>query len=74
MGCPNATYISRVHAPVGLEVKVFPNKIAFIEGLTRVSFKVLFDGKEASNGYNFGSVTWFDGRHSVRLSFAVNVE
>ncbi|KAJ6704919.1 PROPROTEIN CONVERTASE SUBTILISIN/KEXIN [Salix purpurea] len=74
VGCPNATYISRVHAPVGLEVKVFPNKIAFIEGLTRVSFKVLFDGKEASNGYNFGSVTWFDGRHSVRLSFAVNVE
>uniref|UniRef100_A0A6N2K5D7 Sulfotransferase n=1 Tax=Salix viminalis TaxID=40686 RepID=A0A6N2K5D7_SALVM len=70
VGCPNATYISRVHAPVGLEVKVFPNKIAFVEGLTRVSFKVLFDGKEASNGYNFGSVTWFDGRHSVRLSFA----
>ncbi|KAG6783262.1 hypothetical protein POTOM_012707 [Populus tomentosa] len=74
VGCPNATYISRVQAPVGLEVKVFPKKIAFIEGLTRVSFKVLFYGKEAFNGYNFGSVTWFDGRHSVHLSFAVNVE
>lgn len=74
VGCPNATYISRVHAPVGLEVKVSPKKIVFIEGLTRVSFKVLFYGKEASSGYNFGSVTWFDGRHSVLLSFAVNVE
>lgn len=74
VGSPNATYIASVHAPVGLVVKVLPKKVVFTEGLTRISFKVSFNGKEATTGYNFGFVTWFDGKHSARLSFAVNVE
>lgn len=74
VGPSNATYIAKVHAPVGLVVKVFPRKLVFLQGLTRLSYKVLFFGKEAPSGYNFGSLTWFDGRHSVRTVFAVNVE
>ena len=74
VGSPNSTYIALVHAPVGLEVTVSPKKMVFVEGLKRASFKVSFHGKEASRGYNFGSITWFDGRHSVRTVFAVNVE
>lgn len=74
VGSPNSTYRAQVHAPVGLEVTVFPNKIYFVEGLKRASFKVSFNGKEASRGYNFGSITWLDGLHSVRTVFAVNVE
>lgn len=74
VGSPNATYISRVNAPSGLAVKVFPEKLVFVKGVKRVSFRVSFYGKQASNGYNFGSITWSDNRHSVRMMFAVNVE
>ncbi|KAK0591411.1 hypothetical protein LWI29_001347 [Acer saccharum] len=75
VGSLNATYIARVHAPSGLLVKVIPEKIAFSESIKRVSFKIAFYSKqEASNGYKFGSITWLDGLHSVRMVFAVNVE
>ncbi|KAK2634531.1 hypothetical protein Ddye_029323 [Dipteronia dyeriana] len=75
VGSPNATYIARVHAPSGLLVKVIPEKIAFSETIKRVSFKVAFYSKhEASSGYKFGSITWLDGLHSVRMVFAVSVE
>ncbi|KAK6163087.1 hypothetical protein DH2020_002928 [Rehmannia glutinosa] len=71
---PNATYVSSVNAPPGLLVKVVPNRIVFTEGLKTASFKVFFDGKKASKGYNFGDIKWFDGSHIVRVVFAVNVE
>ncbi|KAK4410887.1 CO(2)-response secreted protease [Sesamum angolense] len=41
---------------------------------TQASFKVFFDGKEASKGYNFGDIRWFDGSHLVRIAFAVNIK
>ncbi|KAK6162713.1 hypothetical protein DH2020_002554 [Rehmannia glutinosa] len=71
---PNATYVSSVNAPPGLLVKVVPKWIVFTEGLKTASFKVFFDGKKASKGYNFGDIKWFDGSHIVRVVFAVNVE
>ncbi|GLT76398.1 hypothetical protein SLA2020_480610 [Shorea laevis] len=74
VGTPNATYIAAVSAPSGLVVKVLPQKIAFGEGLKEASFKVSLYGKEAPGGYNFGSITWSDGLHSVRMVIAVNVE
>lgn len=74
VGSLNATYIARVQAPQGLVVKVLPKKLVFKEGLPRISFKVCFNGIMAHSGYNFGSLTWIDGRHSVHLVFAVNVE
>ncbi|XP_004308189.1 PREDICTED: CO(2)-response secreted protease-like [Fragaria vesca subsp. vesca] len=74
VGAPNSTYIAKVNAPVGLVVKVLPEKIVFAEGVRKVSFQVSFYGKEAPTGYSFGSITWFDGRHSVNTVFSVNVE
>ncbi|KAF2300872.1 hypothetical protein P3X46_001691 [Hevea brasiliensis] len=74
VGSPNATYIARVQAPEGLVVKVLPKKLVFKEGLSRISFNVSFNGRMAPSGYNFGSVTWVDGSHSVHLVFTVNVE
>ncbi|KAM5551223.1 CO(2)-response secreted protease-like [Rosa sericea] len=74
VGAPNSTYIAKVNAPVGLVVKVLPEKIVFAEGVRKVSFQVSFYGKEAPTGYSFGSITWFDGRHSVNTVFGVNVE
>lgn len=71
---PNVTYTATVHAPMGLKVKVLPKKISFVENVKRVAFKVAFDGKGASAGYNFGSLTWSASSYSVRMVFAVNVE
>ncbi|KAJ4720462.1 Subtilisin-like protease [Melia azedarach] len=76
VGSPNATYIiSRINAPSGLSVKVFPEKLVFTEGVKRVSFRVSFSGNQAPSGYNYGSITWSGNRHnSVRMVFSVNVE
>lgn len=73
VGFPNASYVASVQAPVGLTVEISPRKLVFVAGLKRAKFRVLFDGRNASRGYNFGAVTWFDGSHSVRVVFAVNV-
>ncbi|KAE8713248.1 hypothetical protein F3Y22_tig00110213pilonHSYRG00188 [Hibiscus syriacus] len=73
VGLPNATYTSVVQAPMGMDVKVSPKKITFVESVKKISFKVRFDGREASTGYNFGTLTWSAGSCSVRMVFAVNV-
>ncbi|KAJ7949435.1 Subtilisin-like protease [Quillaja saponaria] len=74
VGFPNATYTAKVHIPEGLVVKVFPRRLVFTETVKKVSYKVAFYGKKAHSGYNFGSLTWFDDRHSVHTVFAVNVK
>ena len=74
VGSFNATYTAKVHAPEGLVVKVTPNKLVFSEGVQRMSYQVSFYGKDAGGGYNFGSLTWLDGRHYVHTVFAVNVK
>ncbi|KAL6562908.1 hypothetical protein OROHE_005495 [Orobanche hederae] len=70
----NATYVSSVNAPPCLKVNVVPKTIVFTEGLRTASFKVYFDGKQASKGYNYGAIRLSDGTHVVRVVFAVNVE
>lgn len=73
VGAPNSTYHSIVHAPKGLRVEVMPEKMVFSEVQTRLPFEVLFDAKEATQGYKFGFVTWSNAMHSVRVVFALNV-
>ncbi|KAJ0103402.1 hypothetical protein Patl1_05768 [Pistacia atlantica] len=75
VGSMNAIYTASIQAPSGLAVNVYPEKIEFAENVTRVSFKVSFNSKEADSGYNFGLITWWDGQDNyVRIVFAVNVE
>lgn len=74
VGPLNSTYIAKVNAPVGLIVKVFPDKLFFSETVKKLSYKVSFYGKEAHSGYNYGSLIWLDGRHYVQTVFAVHVE
>jgi hypothetical protein len=53
----------------------FPKEDCFYRRVNKGFLRsLIFYGKEASNDYNFGSATWFDGRHSICLSFAVTVE
>ncbi|KAI3863945.1 hypothetical protein MKW98_031537 [Papaver atlanticum] len=74
VGNKNSTYYAKVDSPDDLVVRVSPSKFVFSENYRKTSFEVSFDGKGATTkGYKFGSVTWSDGRHLVRLVFAVNV-
>ncbi|GAB4855228.1 hypothetical protein Ancab_023853 [Ancistrocladus abbreviatus] len=73
VGSPNAIYEAKVQAPPGLWVNVSPKTIVFQEHLAGASFDVSFYGKHAQKGYNYGSLTWSDTRHTVQVVFAVNV-
>ncbi|KAI3888115.1 hypothetical protein MKX03_037526, partial [Papaver bracteatum] len=66
-----ALTITRTVTNVGHQNSNYTVKIVFGSS---VSLETTFDGKAATTkGYKFGSVTWSDGRHLVRLVFAVNV-
>ncbi|KAK9735063.1 hypothetical protein RND81_04G181200 [Saponaria officinalis] len=73
VGSLNSTYTAIVRSPDGLRVSVSPKKMVFQRGSTTASFNVTFLGKHAQKGYNFGSVTWFDRVHIVRVVYAVNI-
>ncbi|XP_019108142.2 CO(2)-response secreted protease isoform X2 [Beta vulgaris subsp. vulgaris] len=73
VGPSNSTYTANIRAPEGLKVNIFPKKMVFGNGSTAATFNVSFHGKQAKIGYNYGSLTWFDGLHIVRIVFAVNI-
>ncbi|KAI3982338.1 hypothetical protein MKX01_037871 [Papaver californicum] len=75
VGQKNATYIAKLDSPrSGLIIKVSPEKLVFTDKSSRTaSFKVSFYVKGSTKGYKFGSVTWSDQVHFVRIVFAVNV-
>ncbi|XP_074312364.1 CO(2)-response secreted protease-like [Silene latifolia] len=73
VGSSNATYTAVVRSPDGLRVNISPKKIIFKSGFTTASFNVTFHAKQARTGYNFGSITWFDGLRIVHVVYAVNI-
>ncbi|GAB2218880.1 hypothetical protein Drorol1_Dr00002112 [Drosera rotundifolia] len=73
VGPADATYEATLQTPQGLRVHVSPKKLIFQKGLTGATFNVSFHGKGAAKGYNFGSITWFDGLHTVKIVFAINI-
>ncbi|RZC55379.1 hypothetical protein C5167_014232 [Papaver somniferum] len=74
VGHRNSTYNVKIDSPDDLVVRVSPEKLVFSPEHRKASFEVSFDGKGATTkGYKFGSVNWSDGKHWVRLVFAVNV-
>ncbi|XP_026415680.1 CO(2)-response secreted protease-like [Papaver somniferum] len=75
VGQKNATYVAKLDSPrSGLIIKVSPEKLVFTDkGSRTASFKVSFYDKGLTKGYKFGSVTWSDQVHFVRVVFAVNV-
>ncbi|EAZ45152.1 hypothetical protein OsJ_29790 [Oryza sativa Japonica Group] len=71
-----ATYTVAVAAPAGLDVKVVPGKLEFTKSVKKLGFQVSFSGKNAAaaaKGDLFGSITWSDGKHTVRSPFVVTI-
>lgn len=65
-------YRARVEAPPGVDVTVSPSLLTFNWTANKLTFKVTFQAKLKVQGrYTFGSLTWEDGTHTVRIPLVV---
>ncbi|KAL1328639.1 hypothetical protein HN51_038457 [Arachis hypogaea] len=73
VGNITAVYRAIVKEPYGIEVRVEPQILSFNSDTTILSFSVMLHStQKVHNGdYRFGSLTWTDGKHSVRTPLAV---
>ncbi|RWR76058.1 subtilisin-like protein protease SBT3.7 [Cinnamomum micranthum f. kanehirae] len=72
IGEADATYKAIIEPPPGVKMEVEPQVIIFNSTVTKHSFKVTFSTYLRVQGdYTFGSLTWVDGKHSVRIPIAV---
>ncbi|CAA6656391.1 unnamed protein product [Spirodela intermedia] len=67
-----STYRARVEAPPGVGVRVAPAILEFNSSVKKIRFEVNFQPLFRVRGrYSFGSLTWEDGFHAVRIPLAV---
>ncbi|CAN6448206.1 unnamed protein product [Victoria cruziana] len=73
VGTPG-TYQVLVESPQGVAVSVKPKRLKFSAVGEEKKFKVTAKVKEgARDGYVFGRLIWFDGKHHVRSAISVKV-
>ncbi|KAL5577743.1 hypothetical protein UlMin_019442 [Ulmus minor] len=75
VGTPG-TYMASVEAPAGVEVSVWPSSLQFLGIGEEKTFEIVLKAKVAgkSKDYEFGQLTWSDGKHYVRSPIVVNHE
>ncbi|XP_042515836.1 subtilisin-like protease SBT3.9 [Macadamia integrifolia] len=75
VGSVNSVYKALVKSPPGIGVKVEPHTLSFNASTTMLSFKVTFNSSQKVKlmDYLFGSLTWTDKKHLVRIPLAVRV-
>lgn len=74
VGQINSKYTVLVQAPSGVKMTVEPQSLSFNITTQILSFKVtFFSTQRANGGYKFGSLTWTDGEHIVRIPAAIRV-
>ncbi|CAJ2642911.1 unnamed protein product [Trifolium pratense] len=67
-------YSATVVAPNGVKVQLIPEKLQFTKSSKTVSYQVVFSSTLTSLKEDiFGSITWSNGKHSVRSPFALTV-
>ncbi|KAL6656379.1 hypothetical protein ACP70R_007205 [Stipagrostis hirtigluma subsp. patula] len=72
VGPAMSRYTAHVEAPPGVDVTVSPSVLAFNSTVGKLTFKVTFQAKLRVQGrYTFGSLTWEDGSHTVRIPLVV---
>ncbi|KAG2676907.1 hypothetical protein I3760_12G073300 [Carya illinoinensis] len=74
VGYFTSVYKVAVQAPYGIKMAVKPQTLSFNSTTQILSFKVTFFSTQKLYGdYKFGSLTWTDGKHLVRIPIAVRV-
>ena len=75
VGAPNSVYRAIIEPPSGALVSVKPEVLVFNSTVKKVSFKVtIATTYQMSTGYLFGSLTWTDRVHVVRIPLSVRTE
>lgn len=72
VGKADAVYTAKVEAPEVVRVDVSPKTLSFNSTARELSFQVQFTAARRKQGfYKFGSLTWSNGAHNVRIPIAV---
>lgn len=75
VGTVNSIYHASIVAPQGVTVSVSPNILYFNSSARTQSFMVTFTTSHSvQGGYYFGSLTWSDEYHVVRIPISVKTE
>lgn len=74
VGIRTIVYQPHIKAPVGVEVKVVPDMLAFTHYGQTLSYVVEFKVIKAKDDYVFGSLTWIDAsrHHKVTIPLVLN--
>ncbi|KAK4392564.1 Subtilisin-like protease SBT3.9 [Sesamum angolense] len=72
VGPSNSVYRAKIKFPIDTTVSVKPDVLVFDSNTTTIDFEVTIEAEENMNtGYVFGSLTWTDGKHYVRIPICV---
>ncbi|XVF12832.1 hypothetical protein REPUB_Repub08aG0154100 [Reevesia pubescens] len=75
VGAPKSIYRAVIEPPTSITVTVRPNILVFNSTTKKISFKVTVSAAHQVNtGYFFGSLTWTNERHAVRIPLSVKTE
>ncbi|KAL2226884.1 UNVERIFIED_CONTAM: Subtilisin-like protease SBT3.6 [Sesamum indicum] len=75
VGDENSKYEAVVVPPLGTVVKVNPKHLQFSPEVREMSFKVKITTlHNITTEYYFGSLTWSDGKHEVKIPISVRTE
>ncbi|XP_031498746.1 subtilisin-like protease SBT3.9 isoform X4 [Nymphaea colorata] len=74
VGPVSSTYRVKVEAPSGVRVSVEPQTLNFHDKVKALTFTVTFSPvREIQGDFSFGSLTWMDGKHVVRIPLVSRV-
>ncbi|XP_024026852.1 subtilisin-like protease SBT3.6 isoform X1 [Morus notabilis] len=75
VGSPNSIYEATIEPPSGVLVSVKPEFLVFNSTIEKISFQVTISTTHQMNtDYLFGSLTWTDKVHIVRIPLSVRTE
>lgn len=75
VGAPESIYRATIETPFGTIVSVNPNALVFNSTVRKLDFTITISAIHRMNtGYYFGSLSWADGVHVVRIPLSVRTE
>ncbi|PQP94706.1 subtilisin-like protease SBT3.4 [Prunus yedoensis var. nudiflora] len=75
VGAPESIYRATIEPPFGTIVSVNPNALVFNSTVRKLDFMITISAIHRMNtGYYFGSLSWADGVHVVRIPLSVRTE
>ncbi|PRQ36280.1 putative tripeptidyl-peptidase II [Rosa chinensis] len=75
VGDPKSVYEATIDPPLGTVVSVKPNPLVFNSTVQKLTFEITISTTHQMNtGYYFGSLTWTDRVHAVRIPLSVRTE